>query len=99
MLSSDEIQAIASHVAAEQIRQIVGAISQVLARNDVQGPLIASGSGAFLVQTAAQQLELPCHALTDVLDQAIAVGEKGLEAAVTAPAFAIAVLLSEECRV
>lgn len=99
MLSSDEIKAIARHIALEHTRQIVNAISQVNARNDVQGPLIASGSGAFLVQTAAQQLGLPCHAFTDVLDQGVAVGEKGLEVAVTAPAFAVAVLLSEECRV
>ena len=61
MLSSDEIQAIARHIALEHTRQIVNAISQVNARNDVHGPLIASGAGAFLVQTAAQQLGLPCH--------------------------------------
>lgn len=93
MLSSDEIQAIAKHVAAEQIRQIGKAITQVGARSDVHGPLIASGAGVFLVQTAAAQLGLPCYSLMDVVD----LGElSGEEAAVAAPALAAAILLAEE---
>jgi probable H4MPT-linked C1 transfer pathway protein len=95
MLSEDEIQAIAQHVAAEQIRQIGGAISQVRARNDVHGPLIASGVGAFLVRIAADQLGHPCHPLMEVLDLGeLSVPEKN--ATVAAPALAVAILLSDE---
>lgn len=98
MLSEDEIQAIAQHVAAEQIRQIRGAITQVKARNDVQGPLIASGVGAFLVQIAAAQLGYPCQSLMEVLDLGeLSVSEEN--ATVAAPALAVAILLSERCHV
>lgn len=99
MLSADEIQAIARHIAIEHTRQIVKAISQVNARNDVHGPLVATGAGAFLVQAAADQLGLPCLSLWDVLDLGIAVGEESKEATITAPALAVALLLSEECHV
>jgi hypothetical protein len=135
MLSSDEILAIARYIAGEQTRQIAGAISQVRARSDVHGPLVASGSGAFLVQKAAAQLGSPCRSLPDVLEQRAggkkqgAKGQRGKVArgtppmqhrshsadaasvalrrcsigrtphSVAAPAFAIAVLLSEKCDV
>lgn len=99
MLSSDEIQAVARHIANEHMQQIVKAISQVSARSDVQGPIIASGAGAFLVQNAADQLGLPCTSLFDVLDQGIVVGNDREDAAVTAPALAVAILLSDECHV
>lgn len=96
MLSEDEIQAIAQHIAAEQIRQIGGAISQVGARSDVHGPIIASGAGSFLVQIVAAQLGHPCQSLMDVLD----LGElSGEEAIVAAPALAVAILLLDECHV
>lgn len=93
MLSSDEIQAIAKHVAAEQIRQIGQAISQVRARNDVHGPIIAAGVGEFLVKATTAQMGFPCQSLMDIVD----LGElSGEEAAVAAPALAAAILLSEE---
>lgn len=93
MLSSDEIQAIAKHVAAEHIRQIGQAISQVRARSDVHGPIIAAGVGEFLVKATTAQMGFPCQSLMDVVD----LGElSDEEAAVAAPALAAAILLSEE---
>jgi uncharacterized hydantoinase/oxoprolinase family protein len=95
MLSSDEIQAIAQHVAAEQIRQIGGAIGQVRARSDVHGSLIASGVGTFLVRIAADQLGYPCQPFMEVLDLGeLSVSEENVT--VAAPALAVAILLSDE---
>jgi probable H4MPT-linked C1 transfer pathway protein len=116
MLSADEIEAIARYIAVEHTKQITSAVAQVRARNDISGPLIASGAGAFLVHAAAEQLGVPCQPLQEVLKQSItgwvkdlagaedeeaAPGSEaalGSSAAVAAPAFALAVLLSEMCH-
>ena len=100
MLNADEIEAMARYVAMQHSSQIAGAIAQVRARQDISGPLIASGAGAFLVWSAAEQLGVPCQSLHDALGrQAGAEGEDaalGSEASNAAPAYAVAVLLSEE---
>ncbi len=116
MLSDDEIQAIARYIAIEHINQIAAAVAQVRARNDISGPLIASGAGAFLVQAAAEQLSVPCQSLQETLTEGSGVNQSsgmnlqdqepdgaevgvptaGNETSVAAPAFAVAMLLSED---
>jgi uncharacterized hydantoinase/oxoprolinase family protein len=110
MLSDDEIQAIARYIAVEHINQIASAVAQVRARNDISGPLIASGAGAFLVQAAAEQLSVPCQTLQETLAEGSGVNLQdqepdgaeggvpapGNETSVVAPAFAVATLLSED---
>ena len=105
MLSADEIESMARYIAVQHSSQIAGAIAQVRARNDISGPLIASGAGAFLVWSAAEQLGVPCQSLHEVLSRHAAAEEEaapgsevapGSEASIAAPAYAVAILLSED---
>ncbi|MFW5940524.1 MAG: hydantoinase/oxoprolinase family protein [Chloroflexota bacterium] len=93
MLNEKEIQAIAHYVATEQTRQIADAIAQVRTRENVRGPLIAAGAGQFLVRDAAEQLDLACHALSDVITPA---PQAATHVDAVAPALAVATLLAED---
>jgi hypothetical protein len=86
MLRSDEITAIARHIAAEQIHQISRAMTQVVAGSGVKGPVVPVGVGAFMAEAAAARLGLDCISPDAVFDQA---------ASDAAPAAAVAYLLRE----
>lgn len=90
MLSLEEIQAIASYIAAEQVNQIAEAMALVISGSDVHGPVVAVGVGTFLVQAAAARLGLECVRPAALLQA---------EASYVAPAAAVAFLLttSEVC--
>ncbi|MEM7035005.1 MAG: hydantoinase/oxoprolinase family protein, partial [Chloroflexota bacterium] len=66
ILSRAAILTMAQHIEQAQINQITEAISQVMGRIQLRGPVIAVGKGAFLVQAAAHNLNLPCRTLTDL---------------------------------
>ena len=88
MLSADAITAIAEHVAQVQMRQIAGAIRQVLRRLGSAAPSYAvlAGQGAFIGRAAAQHAGLATRELAE---------EIGSAAARAAPAAAVALLLAE----
>lgn len=90
MVGNDDIRAIAECVADEQIRQIAVAINRVLSRTAADGPIVATGVGAFLVRAAAEQLGVACMPLADMLGDA---------ASIVAPAAAVALLLAEQVNV
>jgi (4-(4-[2-(gamma-L-glutamylamino)ethyl]phenoxymethyl)furan-2-yl)methanamine synthase len=87
LLHPDEILAIARHIADTQVRQIAGAITQVLSAQRPGGPLVATGVGSFLAEAAASQLGLPCEHLAERLGKATADA---------APAAAVAILLQAD---
>jgi probable H4MPT-linked C1 transfer pathway protein len=86
MLTGNDIDLMARHIAAEQVRQISEAIMQVFSGSNVQGPVVAVGVGAFLAQAAAVRLEIPCQSSAKIW---------GDKAGDVAPAAAVAMLLSE----
>ena len=88
MLDSDDITAIAEHVARAQVRQIVGGIRQVMRRLRPACPRVAvlAGQGAFLARAAAEEVGLATRDLAEIV---------GSAAARTAPAAAVAYLLAE----
>jgi (4-(4-[2-(gamma-L-glutamylamino)ethyl]phenoxymethyl)furan-2-yl)methanamine synthase len=55
-LGAEEIEAIAAHLHAEQVRQIVAAARRVGSRLDAAPPVVPLGAGAFLAREAAEQL-------------------------------------------
>jgi probable H4MPT-linked C1 transfer pathway protein len=87
MLGPDDITAIAGHVARAQVRQIAGGIRQVMRRLGPASPRLAvlAGQGAFLAQSAAQEVGL---ATSDIAE------DLGSAAARSAPAAAVAYLLA-----
>lgn len=85
LLSGAEVRAIAQYIAAEQVHQIAGAITQVLSRVKIDGPVVVVGVGAFLAEAAAARLGL------DYLRPA-ALGNGA--AGIAAPAVAVAMLLN-----
>jgi uncharacterized hydantoinase/oxoprolinase family protein len=87
-LDSAGITAIAEHVASAQVRQIGRGIRQVMRRLGAVCPGVAvlAGAGTFVGHAAAEQTGLtPCDLADDV----------GTAAARSAPAAAVAYLLSE----
>lgn len=86
MLRSNEISAIAGHIAAEQIHQISRTMTQVVAGSGVKGPVVPVGAGAFLAQAAAARVGLHCVSPDTVFDKATSDA---------APAAAVAYLLRE----
>lgn len=85
MLRAEEIQAIAHHLAQEQIRQIAEAMALVMLDSNVGGPVVAVGVGAFLAQAAAARLGVECLLPSALFDD---------EASQVAPAAAVALLLN-----
>jgi (4-(4-[2-(gamma-L-glutamylamino)ethyl]phenoxymethyl)furan-2-yl)methanamine synthase len=90
MIDRTAIDAIARHVADEQVDQISAALRQVIARSGVSGPVIAAGAGAFLATDAAERLGVEHVALADSL---------GAGASHAAPAAALALLLADAADV
>lgn len=88
MLSSEDITAIAEHVARAQLKQIVSGIRQVMRRLAPACPRVAvlAGQGAFLARAAAEELGLTGEDLARGI---------GSAAARSAPAVAVAYLLGE----
>jgi (4-(4-[2-(gamma-L-glutamylamino)ethyl]phenoxymethyl)furan-2-yl)methanamine synthase len=88
-LGASAIAAIAAHVAETQTRHIAAGIRQVRRRLGVVAPGVAvvSGAGAFLARAAAASAGLAERALAD---------EVGPAAGRSAPAAAVAYLLSEQ---
>lgn len=84
MLAAAEIQTMARYLAAEQVRQIAGAMAQVISAGDVSGPVVAVGVGTFLAQMAAVEVGRDCLRPESLLS--------GLAGNV-APAAAVALLL------
>jgi probable H4MPT-linked C1 transfer pathway protein len=59
-LEPGEIEAIAAHLHAEQVRQVEAAARQVGTRaGDAASPVVALGVGAFIARAVAQQLDRP----------------------------------------
>ncbi len=87
MLAEDDIRTIARYVAEAQVCQIAETITQVISGSGVQGPVVATGVGAFLAQAAAERLGLECRPLAATLGEA---------ASQAAPAAALALLLAEQ---
>lgn len=87
LLTTDEIQAIARYIAVEQVRQIASAMAQVLSAENVPGPVVAVGVGAFLAQMAAAQLGRDCLRPESLLGEA---------AGNVAPAAAVALLADRD---
>jgi len=83
-LGSDEIDAIAAYLHAEQVRQIEAAAGRVSARVRGPAPAVPLGSGAFLAREAAQRLDRA------VVELPWGAGERD-----AAPAAALAGLLAE----
>ncbi|MBE7474629.1 MAG: H4MPT-linked C1 transfer pathway protein [Anaerolineae bacterium] len=90
LLSQAEVQAIAQYIANEQIHQIAGAMTQVLSRVKVVGPVAAVGAGAFLAEAAAARLGLDYLRPATLASGAVSIA---------APAAAVALLLNEEACV
>ena len=88
MLSTADVTAIAVEIEKKQVRQIAGAIRQVMRRLAAACPerAVLAGQGAFLARAAAQQNGLTTVALAD---------ELGGDAARAIPAAAVAQLLAE----
>ena len=88
MLGAADITAIAEHISQAQVSQIASAIRQVRRHLDPARPCTAvlAGQGAFLGRLAAEELGLTIRELSDDL---------GAGAARSAPAVAVALLLSE----
>lgn len=86
MLRLYEVEAIARHIATEQIHQISEAMAQVISSCNIQGPVVPVGVGAFLAEAAATRLGFTCISPSALFNQ---------EASHVAPAAAIARLLSE----
>jgi hypothetical protein len=87
MLRTGDVDAIAAHVAAAQVRQIAGGIRQVMRRLRAECPrqVVLAGHGAFLGRAAGEALGLATHDMADCL---------GSAAARVAPAAAVAYLLA-----
>lgn len=87
MLGARDITAVAEHVARAQVKQIKSGVRQVMRRLGPACPRVAvvAGQGAFLVRAAAEELGLTPR------DLAAGIGSA---AARTAPAAAVAYLLS-----
>lgn len=85
MLRAEEIQAIAQHIAQEQIGQIAQTMALVLSGSGLAGPVVAVGAGAFLAQKAAARLGVAC-----ILPDALFDGNISS----VAPAAAVALLLN-----
>src|SRR5262249_60637100 len=87
-LGEEEVVAIAEHVARTQMRHIRHGIRQVLRRLAPACPTVAvaAGCGAFLARAAAEAAGMTTHDLAP---------ELGVDGARSAPAAAVARLLSE----
>ena len=87
-LGEGDVTTIADHVARAQVLQVVDGIRQVLRQRGAEGPRVAvvAGAGVFLARESAIAAGLAVEELA---------GEIGSEAARSAPAAAVAVLLSE----
>jgi probable H4MPT-linked C1 transfer pathway protein len=87
-LGQAAVTAIAEHVARAQVRQIGRGIRQVMRRLGAASPRVAvlAGAGTFVARTAAEEAGLRPRDLAD---------EVGTAAARSAPAAAVAYLLSE----
>jgi hypothetical protein len=88
MLRAEEIQAIAHHIAEEQIGQIAEAMALVLSGSGLGGPVVAVGVGTFLAQRAAARLGIKCILPTVLFNGNISRA---------APAAAVALLLNNLC--
>lgn len=88
MLRAEEIQAIAHHIAEEQIGQIAEAMALVLSGSGLGGPVVAVGVGTFLAQRAAARLGIKCILPTALFNGNISRA---------APAAAVALLLNNLC--
>jgi hypothetical protein len=86
MLSDDDISAIADSLAEAQIARIAAGVAAVRRRHPELPRAVVTGLGAFLAARAAERAGLPVTSLADTL---------GSEAARTAPAAAVALLLEE----
>jgi probable H4MPT-linked C1 transfer pathway protein len=84
MLDDAAIDAIAAHVADEEVERIAAALARVHDRHPRARTVVAAGLGAFLAARAAARVGLPSVALADAM---------GAEAARAAPAAAVALLL------
>jgi (4-(4-[2-(gamma-L-glutamylamino)ethyl]phenoxymethyl)furan-2-yl)methanamine synthase len=91
MLSIVEIDGIASHVYAQQVRQIRESLEQILSRHPGlrSRPAIISGSGSFLGRAAAQSAGL-------IIGHPA--GNPGQKELAVMPCFAVAQLLAEYLR-
>jgi probable H4MPT-linked C1 transfer pathway protein len=89
MLSTDEIDAIAKYIHAQQIRQIQEGLTQVLSRLPQlrKQPVIVVGTGAFLGSASAKNMDLNICDLT---------GKWEREELAVAPCVAAAHLLAED---
>jgi (4-(4-[2-(gamma-L-glutamylamino)ethyl]phenoxymethyl)furan-2-yl)methanamine synthase len=88
-LNPEDITEIAAHVAGLQVRQIAGAVRQVMRRlnQTAARTAVLVGQGTFLGRAAADRAGLHSHDFGD---------ELGPAAARSAPAAAVAMLLAEE---
>lgn len=88
ILTEEEIFKMATYLAEQQAQQIVKALMQVLSRIEggLRLPVIATGSGAFLVERCARRLGLMAVDIRELL---------GPEAAVATPSLATAYLLAK----
>jgi probable H4MPT-linked C1 transfer pathway protein len=85
-LGLGEIDAVAAHVAAEQVRQIEAAVRRVSARSATPPPIVPLGAGAFLAREVADRLDRP------VLELPWSAAERD-----AAPAAALARLAAARC--
>jgi (4-(4-[2-(gamma-L-glutamylamino)ethyl]phenoxymethyl)furan-2-yl)methanamine synthase len=88
MLTETDVTAIAAHAARAQVRQVAGAVEQVLRRLGGTCPALAvlAGQGAFIGRDAAERCGLATRQLAN---------DVGSAAARAVPAAAVAILLAE----
>ncbi len=87
-LEPGEVEAIAAHLHAEQVRQIEAAVRRVSARFATAPPVVPLGAGAFLAREVAERLHRP------VLEMPWTAAERD-----AAPAAALAELAAARLRV
>jgi probable H4MPT-linked C1 transfer pathway protein len=89
MLGKDDVEAIASAVAEAQVAAIAAALAGAAGGLGGDGPVVATGLGAFLAHRAAARCGLASRDLSAVL---------GVDSGTAAPAVAVAWLLLDHTR-
>jgi probable H4MPT-linked C1 transfer pathway protein len=89
IINESEVMALARFLHSKQLDQIVAALVQVTSPERKQGPLLCAGSGSFLLEAAAQRVDVQAVRLADLC---------GEEQARVFPAWSLCMQLLEKQR-